>query len=372
MTQHLETQQQTEEALRRAAELGDLVQLLDQAHLLVLDMDSRITRWNVGCQRLYGFTPEQALGRVSYELLRTRFPHSRETIRAALLATGRWTGELVHQTADDREVVVASEWLLGRDAVGLPTIILEANTDITDRKRAEEALRRTAEQLDRSNKDLEQFAYVASHDLQEPLRMVSSFLQLLSDRYRGQLDDKAQEFIAYAVDGAQRMSALIHDLLAYSRVNTRGGELTPTDAQAAFDLALMNLHMAIEQSGAAVTHDPLPEVQASKPQLVQLFQNLVGNAIKYRAAERPAQVHVSARREDRHWLFGVADNGIGFEQQYEDKLFLIFQRLHSRSKYSGTGIGLAICKRIVERHGGHIWAKGEPGKGATFFFTLPL
>jgi PAS domain S-box-containing protein len=372
MMQDIEARQPTEEALRQAAELGDLVQLLDQAHLLVLDMNGRITRWNVGCRRLYGFTAEEALGRLSYELLRTHYPEPLETIRATLLAAGRWTGELVHQTAAGREVVVASEWLLGRDAAGRPAMILEANTDVTDRKRAEEALRRTAEQLDRSNKDLEQFAYVASHDLQEPLRMVTSFLQLLSDRYRGQLDDKAQQFIGYAVDGAQRMSALIHDLLAYSRVNSRGGELAPTDAEAAFDLALQNLHMAIEQSGAAVTHDPLPEVRASKAQLVQLFQNLVGNAIKYRAADRPAQVHVSARQEDGHWLFGVADNGIGFEQQYEDKLFLIFQRLHSRSKYSGTGIGLAICKRIVERHGGRIWARGEPGTGATFFFTLPV
>jgi light-regulated signal transduction histidine kinase (bacteriophytochrome) len=269
-------------------------------------------------------------------------------------------------------VVVASEWLLGRDAAGRPTTILEANTDVTDRKRAEDALRRAAEQLDRSNKDLEQFAYVASHDLQEPLRIVTGFLQLLSDRYRGQLDEKADQFIDYAVDGAQRMSTLIHDLLTYSRVNTRGEELLPVDSQAAFDLALKNLHVAIEQSGAAVTHDPLPTVRADKSQLAQLFQNLVGNAIKYRAAGRPAQLHVSARREDSHWLFGVADNGIGFEQQYEDKLFLIFQRLHSRGKYPGTGIGLALCKRIVERHGGRIWARGEPDQGATFFFTLPM
>jgi PAS domain S-box-containing protein len=372
MIQNIETHTNVEEALRQSAELGDLVQLLDQAHILVLDMDGRITRWNAGCRRLYGFTAEEALGQVSYELLRTRFPEPRETIRSALMAVGRWKGELVHRTADGHEVVVASEWLLGRDAVGRPTMILEANTDITDRKRAEDALRRTAEQLDRSNKDLEQFAYVASHDLQEPLRMVTGFLQLLSSRYRGQLDDKADQFIGYAVDGAQRMSTLIHDLLTFSRVNTRGGQLLPIDSQTAFDLALKNLHAAIDQSGAAITHDPLPTIRADKPQLAQLFQNLVGNALKYRDPTRPVQVHVSAHREDSHWLFGVADNGIGFEQQYEDKLFLIFQRLHSRSKYPGTGIGLAICKRIVERHGGRIWAKGEHDKGATFFFTIPM
>jgi PAS domain S-box-containing protein len=372
MAQDIEVQRNADEELRQLAELGDLVQLLDQAHMLVLDLDGRITRWNAGCRQLYGFTAEEAVGRVSHDLLRTRFPEPLDTVHATLMAAGRWKGELVHQTADGREVVVASEWLLGRDAAGRPTTILEANTDITDRKRAEDALRRLAEQLDRSNKDLEQFAYVASHDLQEPLRMVTGFLQLLSERYRGRLDDKADQFIGYAVDGAQRMSTLIHDLLVFSRVNTRGGQLLPTDSQAAFDLALKNLHMAVEQSGAAVTYDPLPMIRGDKPQLAQLFQNLIGNALKYRDPTRPVQVHVSARREDEHWLFGVADNGIGFEQQYEDKLFLIFQRLHSRSKYPGTGIGLAICKRIVERHGGRIWARGEPDKGATFFFTIPL
>ncbi len=372
MIQDINAQKKAEEALRRSAELGNLVQLLDQAHVLVLDMDDRITRWNAGCRLLYGFTAEEALGQVSHDLLHTRFPEPLETIRSTLLAAGRWKGELVHQTADGREVVVASEWLLGRDAAGRPTTILEANTDITERKRTEDALRRMAEQLDRSNKDLEQFAYVASHDLQEPLRMVTGFLQLLSDRYRGQLDEKADQFIAYAVEGAERMSTLIHDLLTYSRVNTRGGQFQPTDAQTAFDLALKNLHVAIEQSGAAITHDPLPTVRADQSQLVQLFQNLVGNAIKYRTPARPVQVHVSARRQDGHWLFGVADNGIGFDQQYEDKLFLIFQRLHSRSKYPGTGIGLAICKRIVERHGGRIWARSEPDNGATFFFTMPM
>ena len=368
MTEH----QRAEEAMRQSAELGELVQLLDQANVLVRGLDDRITRWNAGCRRLYGFTAEEALGRVSYDLLRTRFPQPLETIRATLMETGRWKGELVHQPADGREVVVASEWLLGRDAAGRPATILEATTDITDRKRAEDALRRTAEELDRSNKDLEQFAYVASHDLQEPLRMVAGFVQLLRERYQGQLDEQADEFIGYAVDGARRMSTLINDLLAYSRVNMRGGQLLPTDSQETFDLALTNIHAMIEQSGAAVTHDPLPTVRADKTQLAQLFQNLLGNAVKYRSPDRPAQVHVSARREDGHWLFSVVDNGIGFEQQYEDKLFLIFQRLHSRDKYPGTGIGLAICKRIVERHGGRIWAIGEPHQGATFFFTIPL
>jgi PAS domain S-box-containing protein len=243
--------------------------------------------------------------------------------------------------------------------------------DITHDKQAEEALKRTAEELARSNQDLEQFAYVSSHDLQEPLRMVAGYLQLLSERYKGQIDAKADKYIAYAVDGASRMSTLIRDLLAYSRVSTRTEPMSPTSSQEALDFALKNLHSAIDESGAAVTHDRLPVVRADKTQLTQVFQNLVGNALKFRDPDRPPRVHVAVREDQGQWLFSVADNGIGFEQQYEEKMFVIFQRLHGRANYPGTGIGLAICRRIVERHGGRIWARGEPGQGSTFFFTLP-
>ena len=242
--------------------------------------------------------------------------------------------------------------------------------NVTERKAAEESLRRTADELARSNKDLEQFAYVASHDLQEPLRMVAGYLQLLSERYRGRLDEKADTFIAYAVEGAERMSRLIRDLLDYSRVNARGKELCPTNAEEALTLALRNLQAATEESNAAITHDPLPTVWADKSRLAQLFQNLVGNAIKFRSPDRPARIHISAERKNEHWVFSVRDNGIGFDQQYQDKMFMIFQRLHSRGKYPGTGIGLALCKRIVERHGGTIWASGTPDEGATFYFTM--
>lgn len=356
----------------QARKLDELVTVLDLANVLVRDWDDRITRWNTGCRRSYGFASEEALGRVSHALLRTRFPQPQETIRESLLHTGRWEGELVHTTADGREIVVASEWVLWRDAAGQPAAILESDTDITDRKRAEEALQRTAQELHRSNEDLGQFAYVASHDLQEPLRMVSGYLQLLRERYQGQLDDKADKYIAYAVDGAARMSQLIQDLLSYSRVNTRGEPLRSTNSEEAFEFAMKNLSAAIEQNGGAVTHDPLPVVHADGMQLAQLFQNLIGNALKFRDPERPHQVHVSATQSDGQWLFQVADNGIGFEQQYEEKMFLIFQRLHSRGKYPGTGIGLAICKRIVDRHGGRIWATGKLGQGATFSFTIPL
>jgi signal transduction histidine kinase len=228
---------------------------------------------------------------------------------------------------------------------------------------------RTAE-LKRSNAELEQFAYVASHDLQEPLRMVASYLQLLERRYKSFLDDEADKFIAYAVDGAKRMQQLISDLLAYSRVTTRGKAFQRTDVEEVLSTAIGNLRMAIEESDAQVIHDPLPTVTADAGQLVQVFQNLVGNAIKYRKDD-PPRVHISARQQNGQWVVSVQDNGIGIEPKYFDRIFAIFQRLHGKGQYSGTGIGLALCKRIVERHRGEIWVESEPGKGSTFFVALP-
>jgi signal transduction histidine kinase len=248
------------------------------------------------------------------------------------------------------------------------------------RKRAEEALRhahdeleirvkeRTAE-LARSNAELQQFAYAASHDLQEPLRMIASYVGLLAKRYRGRLDQDADEFIEFAVDGAKRMQELIEDLLAYSRVGTRTKAFKPTDCNRVVDEVVQNLRVLITEQAAVVTHDELPVVTADHTQLAQLIQNLVGNAIKFRAEEPPC-VHVGAERRDDQWLFSVEDNGIGIDPKYNDRVFAIFQRLHTRKEYPGTGIGLAICRRIVGRHGGRIWYESKPGNGTIFHFTL--
>jgi len=233
-----------------------------------------------------------------------------------------------------------------------------------------EELRRAADDLARSNRDLEQFAYVASHDLQEPLRMVSSYVQLLARRYEGKLDAEADKFIGYAVDGAARMRRLIDDLLAYSRVGTRGRALAPVDAAAALGDAMKDLAGAVDETGASVTCDELPRVLGDRTQLARLFQNLIGNAIKFREPARPCRVHVSAGRDGGLWLFRVRDNGIGIEPQYLEKVFQIFQRLHDRTTYPGTGVGLPICRRIVERHGGRIWVESQPGEGSVFCFTL--
>jgi signal transduction histidine kinase len=240
-----------------------------------------------------------------------------------------------------------------------------------ERTRAEEQLRQTTANLQRSNTDLQQFAYVASHDLTEPLRMVASYLQLLADRYGQKLEPQAKEFIGYAVDGAKRMQALIQDLLAYSRVDLRGRSLQPTDAEQVFQAAVFNLKVALEESGAAITHEPLPRVLSDSVQLTQVFQNLLGNAIKFRGAE-PPRIHVRAEQRDNEWVFSVRDNGIGIDPKDFERLFIIFQRLHTRQEYEGTGMGLAICKKILERHGGRIWVESAPGKGTTFWFTLPV
>jgi signal transduction histidine kinase len=240
---------------------------------------------------------------------------------------------------------------------------------MVERREAERRLERLSEELARSNADLEQFAYVASHDLREPLRMISGFVQLLAERYRGQLDADADEFIGYAVDGAQRMQGLIDDLLAYSRIGTGAWTPVDTDATVAFGHAVADLRRVIEDAGAVITHDALPVVVAEPGQLERVLANLLGNALKFRGPAAP-RIHVSAERSAEGWVFAVQDNGIGIDSRYFERVFQIFQRLHTK-EYPGSGMGLAIARRIVERHGGRVWVESTPGAGSTFFFLIP-
>jgi len=334
--------------------------------MVMIDGGGTIVLVNNEIERLFGYTRDELLSHpielLVPERLRERHPGLRTEFvghpKTRAMGAGR---DLYGVRKDGAEIPV--EIGLNPIETDEGLFVLASVVDITERKHAESELRR-------SNEELERFAYVASHDLQEPLRMVGSYVQLLAKRYRGKLDADADEFIGFALDGALRMQRLIEDLLAYSRVGTRGAALVPTDTNAVLQAALRSLKLAIEESAAAVTHDPLPTVPADPGQLEHLFLNLVSNALKFRGAE-PPRVHISAARADGGWRFRVQDNGIGIEPQYFERIFVIFQRLHARADYPGTGVGLAIAKKIVERHGGRIWVESQPGHGTTFCFTLP-
>jgi PAS domain S-box-containing protein len=271
---------------------------------------------------------------------------------------------------DGSTVWAAFTMTVERDAAGKPEYEIAIYEDISSRKQAEDALRAAHDELARSNAELEQFAYVASHDLQEPLRMVASYTQLLGKRYGDRLEGDAKEFMAYIVDGVARMKQLIEDLLAYSRVGRRGREFKPVALDAVVERARNSLRAALEESGGELTHGALPEVEGDDMQLAQLMQNLVGNAIKFRG-EAPPRVRVSSAGTECDYEISVQDNGIGIEPQYFERIFMVFQRLHDKGRYPGTGIGLAICKKVVDRHGGRLWVESAPGKGSCFKFTLP-
>jgi PAS domain S-box-containing protein len=351
---------------------------------VLTDTEGRVLEWNRAQEEITQISRSEALGTPIWELLcriapvEKRSPEVAEALRSSVLAslrTGQGPGlntwlERRAQRPDGTECILRTVTFPiavddGSFAIGSTT------RDVTARRRVEEQLGYYAAQLKRSNQELEQFAYVISHDLREPLRTVKGFLELLERRYAGDLDQQAGEFIDYAVEGAERMQEMIGALLDLARVGTQGRPFASTDVDALLERTLHLLKQAVDDAGAEVTHDPLPVVMADEAQLAQVFQNLIANALKFRQGDEVPRVHIAAERVDDMWRFSVADNGIGVDSRQADRIFQIFQRLHPREAYPGTGIGLALCKRIVERHGGRIWVESEPGQGSTFYFTWP-
>jgi PAS domain S-box-containing protein len=339
--------------------------------ILILDAETgMIIDVNPFLIEMLGFSHEQLLEKAIWEIGCFNDIASNKAKFMELQRQGYVRHEdLPLETADGRQIEV--EFISNVYEMNHQKVIQCNIRDITERKRAEEKLRNTLLDLERSNKELQQFAYVASHDLQEPLRMVASYTQLLEKRYRDRLDSDANEFIQFAVDGAIRMQRLINDLLAYSRVGTRSKPFEPIDSHGVLGQAIANLSAVIEENQAVVTNDDLPPIMADQSQMVQLFQNLIGNAIKFRSDQSP-RIHVSAEQKGNEWVFSVEDNGIGIDPQFKERIFVVFKRLHQKEEYPGTGMGLAICKKIVERHGGRMWVESELQKGSTFYFSIPV
>ncbi len=328
--------------------------------------------WDERIDKMFGMKPDAI--RKKYEdfekmIFEEDVPHFRKAVHDTLEEDVQFDTVFRIRNQRDGFNHISAKALIEKDNNGKAVKMTGVCFDITEMKKgAEQALFRLNEDLTRSNRELEQFAYVASHDLQEPLRMVSSFTQLLAIRYKEKLDTEANEFIQFAVDGALRMQNLINDLLEYSRIETKGKKLSVTDMQNVLGQTINNLNIKIKEQNALITNDDLPIIIADGGQMVQLFQNLIGNSLKF--CQTSPRIHISAKEDKNHYLFSVKDNGIGIDSQYFEKIFQVFQRLHSKEEYGGTGIGLAICKRIVERHGGKIWVESKPGEGTIFNFTI--
>lgn len=355
-------------------------ELLYQANLLqnvsdaiiATDNEFRIQSWNKAAEKIYGWKSEEVLGKAMAEVVQQIYPEgTREAVLADFLTEGQWKGRVYHHHKNGEQIPILAAVTTVKDTDDNIIGAVAVNRNIADQLKIEEALRERTRALEASNEDLAQFAYAASHDLQEPLRMITSYLQIIAQRYQDQLDDEAEEFIGYAVDGAIRMRQLITDLLTYSRIGQKDKGFGQVDLEKIVQQVLFNLEIQIQEANVAITHDPLPTVVADKTQMLQLLQNLISNAIKFRREESP-KIHLSARQEVSDWIIHVSDNGIGMDPRFSQKIFTIFQRLHTREEYPGTGIGLAICKKIVQKHKGEIWVDSEPGVGSTFSFSIPL
>jgi PAS domain S-box-containing protein len=372
---------QIEDELRESEERFRMTIQLSPIGVGIVNNEGDLTDCNTALAKMVGYTREELL-----ELNFADFTHPDDLERELQLINALWDGkrpeyrmEKRYMHKDGHTVWVDVAASLFKGETGALEFGFAFVEDITERKRAEEELERYAAELERSNQDLERFGYVISHDLREPARVVESYLKLLESRYRGELDEKADKYIDYAVDGAERMQEMISALLDLSRVGTSGGDLTPVDVEAVVERALVGLGSTIQESGAEVTYDPLPTVMADKAQLTQVFQNLIANGIKFRREDTQPRVHISASPSPQggegwgegEWVFSVEDNGIGLEADQTERIFQIFQRLHTEDEYPGLGIGLALCKRIVERHDGRIWVDPDVEEGSTFFFTIP-
>ncbi|HEY9778257.1 MAG TPA: PAS domain S-box protein [Planktothrix sp.] len=342
--------------------------------IFLLDAKGFVVSWDEGAQRIKGYQSDEIIGKhlsVFYPLEESEsgkpYADLSEAARLGRHEDESWRVRKDASRFIANNVIVA----LHDDNNGLLGFV-KVTRDITERKRTDALLQNKLLELERSNEDLQQFAYVCSHDLQEPLRVISNYTQLLIKRYTGRvLDDSASEFVEYITDASKRMQELINALLLYSRVQTTGNEFSATNSSEVVESAILNLHVAIDESGATIHHlADLPLVQADRVQLTQVFQNLISNAVKFRS-ERPLEVWISAQESPTEYLFTVKDNGLGFDVKYADRIFVIFQRLHPREAYPGSGIGLAICKKIIERHGGRIWVDSTPGEGSAFHFTVP-
>ena len=360
-----------EEALRHSEEYFRVLTENASDIITILEANGTIRYASFSAERVLGYKREDLIGRDIFELVHPDdVANARDTFTEGLQKPGvplSLKVRYLHKNGTWRILEVIGENLLDNPAVGG---IVVNSRDITEREHAVQELKQTTDELARSNADLLQFAYAASHDLQEPLRIIDGFIKLLAHRYKNKLDVKADEFIGYTLDGVERMRELIKDLLEYSKVGTKGIDLKPADFSLAVEKAVFNLKSTNEENGAVVTHDELPTVTVDISQMSSLLQNLISNAIKFHGMEVP-RIHISAVREDNEWVFSVRDNGIGIDPKEAERIFVVFQRLHTREEYSGTGIGLAICKRIIERHGGRIWVESEPEKGSAFYFTIP-
>lgn len=363
------SRKEAEDRLRFQAQL---LAAVGQA-VIATDPEGKIIYWNHAAEALYGWPEHEVLGRDIVEVTPTEATREEaKQIIEHLLAGETWSGEFVVQHRDGTTfpAIVTDTPIL--DEHGRLIAVIGITTDITARRDAEVQLENYAQRLERSNRELEQFAYVISHDLQEPARVVSSYLRLLAQHSQDELDEGSATYVAYAIESAERMQSMIRALLALSRLDTGGDDLAPTDTEDLLKRTLRVLAYPITESNAEISHDTLPTVMADCVQLGQVLQNLIANAIKFQQGPTIPKVHISAEKTDDAWMFSIADNGIGIAAAHLDRIFEIFQRLHTQEQYPGTGIGLALCERIIERHGGRLWVESEIGQGSTFYFTIPI